>query len=170
MKKVILIILAAVLTLSFSACDILKEPNAYLVADTAPIFDASGRQVGQAFNGFALDLNSVRDDKAYFTMSIVDPNKPEPAATEYYIPLENLRKGYKEMEAVIEIISVDAVLVNAGAPIYDSKGNILATFDEPFGPFRFITKADEKGYMFLIANNVAFVRDADVQLIKMPIE
>jgi len=84
---------------------------------------------------------------------------------EFFIPIEYLEKGYKEPFAIIEIISLDMILLKENANICDENGKVIVKITDKFGPIRFIQKTD-KGYQFVMGFNIVYVKETDVELIK----
>jgi len=135
--------------------------------EPAPIYDKqSNKVVGYGYKGFAISIDSQKDGKGYFSLPINNNTSPDSVITkEFYIPMEYLEKGYKEPFAVIEIISLDMILLKENAAIYDDKGNVIVKITDKFGPIRFIQKT-EKGYQFVMGFNLLYVKEKDVELIK----
>ena len=148
-----------------------QEPNAWVVVKEAPIVDAqTGDTAGTAFPGFAISLMNEADGKASFSINFMDDKGENiKAEKKYTIDTADMEKKFVEMQAVIQIISVDMIRIKPGAPIYNDKDDKLLFFNEEIGPFRYIQKGD-KGYMFTLDMNVVFVREADAELIPVNLQ
>jgi hypothetical protein len=142
------------------------EANALLLSPkfkSAPFFDAkSGKEARTLYKGFAIQIEAQKDGKGFFTVSIDE--KGTPVNKEFYIPIAYLTKGYVEPQAVIEIISLDTIVLRVGASVVGSDGSALAKFNEKLGPLHFIQKTD-KGYQLLMGFNVVYVAEKDADLI-----
>jgi hypothetical protein len=146
--------------------------NAYIVSSdlrAIPIIDSrTGLTVGQAYNGFAVQLDDVRNEKAYFTINISDPSVPDSLKTmEYYIPADHMKKTYVEPQNVPAIISLDTIVLNpmSGIALFrEGKQQVIARFDKEIGPIRFIQSV-QNGYLFTLGMNLVYVSETDVELI-----
>ncbi|UCB42022.1 MAG: hypothetical protein JSV77_05975 [Dehalococcoidales bacterium] len=146
--------------------------NAYVVSSdlrAIPIIDSNtGLTVGQAYNGFAVQLDYVTDGKAYFTINISDPSAPTSVETmEFYIAADYMEKTYVEPQYVPAIISLDMILIKPMAGInFFSEGQqqVIARFDDEVGPIRFIQNVQD-GFLFTLGMNLVYVSEIDVELI-----
>ena len=183
MKKNIFMFLIVVLTFILVGCSpkestptdtgANKAPNVYTVSsklDSAPIYDSeTDKVVGNAFKGFAISLENEKEGKVYFSVNTTssDPSQHDKSAVKnFYLSTKDLEKTYKEEFFVIEIISLDAILLNENAPIYDENDNCIAKFQEKLGPIRYIQKTD-KGYQLVLAQNLVYIKEKDVTFIKL---
>ena len=115
---------------------------------------ATGKQIGAAYTGFTLNINSRDGDKAFFEISVLDDKGENVKEVKTFtIDTSYLEKAYAEPQAVILLISVDMIELKPGAVLYNSEGKALLAFSEAIGPFRFIQKGDF-GYMFTMDTNV----------------
>jgi hypothetical protein len=146
--------------------------NAYIVSSdlrAVPIIDSNtGLTVGQAYNGFAVQLDYVRDEKAYFTINISDPSVPTSVEVmEFYIPADYMEKTYVEPQYVPAIISLDMILIKpvAGINLFrEGQQQVIARFDDEVGPIRFIQNVQD-GFLFTLGMNLVYVSEIDVELI-----
>jgi len=170
MKNIIYLVIVAMFCIILVGCSIKKdiqgnignkELNSYIVSEdykSAPIYNEENNEiVGNGYRGFALNIDSVKDNKEYFKIQISNGSQKE-----YYIPTKYLKKEYKEPFVVVTIISTDAILINKNAPIYDNEGSIIVKFNEDLGPIRYIQKTD-KGYQFTLANNLVYAKESDIK-------
>jgi len=147
--------------------------NAYIVSSdlrAVPIIDSNtGLTVGQAYNGFAVQLDYVRDGKAYFTINISDPSAPNSVETmEFYIPADHMEKTYVEPQNVPAIISLDMIFIKpmAGIDLFrEGQQQVIARFDDEVGPIQFIQNVQD-GYLFTLGMNLVYVSEIDVELIR----
>lgn len=147
--------------------------NAYIVSSdlrAIPITDSkTGLPVGQAYNGFAVQLDYVRNGKAYFNINISDPSVPNSLKTmEFYIPAAHMKRTYVEPQDVPAIISLDTIIVNpmAGIALFrEGKQQVIARFDREIGPIQFIHSV-QNGYLFTLGGNLVHVSELDVELMK----
>lgn len=146
--------------------------NAYIVSSdlrAVPIIDSkTGLTVGQAYNGFAVQLDYVRDGKAYFTINISDPSVPNSLKTmEFYISAAHMEKTYVEPQNVPAIISLDTIVLNpmAGIALFrEGKQQLIVRFNKEIGPIQFIHSV-QNGYLFTLGMNLVYVSEIDVELI-----
>ncbi len=147
--------------------------NAYIVSSdlrSVPIIDSeTGQTVGQAYNGFSVSIDEIRNQKAYFYINISDPSIPNiTEKMELYIPVEHMKKAYVEPQNVPAIISLDTITINPMAGISLFRQGILqviARFNDEIGPMQFIQNV-ENGYLFILGMNLVWVSEEDVELIK----
>ena len=130
----------------------------------APIYDwKTNKKIGSIYNGFAINIESQQDGKAFFLLPLLDKkNADKSAAKKVYVPIKYLTKGYVEPQAVILMISLDKITVHKNAPIYDKDGKKIAAFKDAVGAMNFIQKT-AKGYMFIIDGNVVYVKENDAK-------
>lgn len=172
MKRIILALVIILPMLSTSACA-QGGYNAYVVSSdwrSAPIIDSeTGQAVGQAYHSFAVLLEDVRDQKAYFNINVSDPSIPNVTNQfELYIPIDYMEKADVESQNVPAIISLDTITLNPMAGIHSFKEGVLeviARFYDEIGPMRFIQNV-ENGYMFLLGMNLVWVGEQEVKLIE----
>jgi hypothetical protein len=147
--------------------------NAYVVSSNlraVPIIDGeTGQTVGQAYNGFSVWIDEVRNQRAYFHINISDPSLPNiTEKMELYIPVEHMKKAYVEPQNVPAIISLDTITINPMAGISLFRQGILQVivrFNDEIGPMQFIQNV-ENGYLFIVGMNLVWVSEQDVKLIK----
>jgi hypothetical protein len=172
MKRILLALVLIFPLLSALACD-QSGYNAYVVSSdwrSAPIIDSeTGQAVGQAYHGFAVLLEDVRDQKAYFYINVSDPSVPNVTnQLELYIPIDYMKKADVEEQNVPAIISLDTITLNPMAGMHSFKGGVLevvARFYDVIGPMRFIQNV-ENGYLFLLGMNLVWVGEQEVKLIE----
>jgi hypothetical protein len=149
--------------------------NAYIVSSdlrTTPIVNSkTGLTVGQAYNGFAVQSDYVKDGKAYFTINISDPSVPNSLKTmEFYIPVAHMEKAYVEPQNVPAIISLDTIVLNPMASIVLFRGGkqqVIARFNEEIGPIQFIHNV-QNGYLFTLGMNLVYVGELDARIKSSP--
>jgi hypothetical protein len=179
MKRIMLALLSILPMLLTVACEQI-EFNAYVVSSelrAAPIIDSETAQtVGQAYDGFAIALNDIRDNRAYFFLLLSDPSiaddmDPLPniaGKIELYIPIEHMKEAYVELQNVPAIISLDTITIDAMAGISlfkDVEQQVIARFNDEIGPMQFIQNI-ENGYLFILGMNLIYVSEQDVKLTK----
>lgn len=150
-----------------------KAYNAYVVSSdyrTAPIIDSeTGKTIGQAYNGFAVSVNEVRDQRAYFYINISDPSIPNAInKTKLHIPIDYMKKTYVEPQQVPAIISLDMIYLKlmAGIGLFEeSRQQVIARFNEEIGPIQFIQNI-ENGYLFILGMNLVHVNEQEVKFIE----
>lgn len=132
--------------------------------NAAPIYDwKTNKKIGSIYNGFAINIESQKDGKAFFMLPLLDKkNSDKSVAKKVYVPIKYLTKGYVEPQAVILMISLDKITIHKNAPIYDKDGKKIAAFKDAVGPMNFIQKT-AKGYMFTIDGNVVYVKVKDAK-------
>jgi hypothetical protein len=147
--------------------------NAYIVSSdlrAVPIVDSkTDLTVGQAYNGFAVQLDYVRDGKAYFTINVSDPSVPNSLkAMEFYIPAAHMEKAYIEPQNVPAIISLDMIVLNpmTGITLFrEGTQQVIARFNEEVGPIQFIHSV-QNGYLFILGMNLVHVSALETALLK----
>jgi len=172
MKSILLALVCILSVFLVPSCD-RNDYNAYIVSSelrAVPIIDdEAGETVGQAYNGFAVLISEVKNQKAYFHINISDPSLPQiTKRMELYIPIEYMKKAYVEPQNVPAIISLDTIRINSMAGIRlfrEGKQEVIARFNDEIGPMQFIQNIDN-GYLFILGMNLVHVSDQDVQLIK----
>lgn len=171
-KRLISILSIFFIGMIISACNskshINKEANGYTLIEkenSAPIYDAkTDKIVAQAYKNFHISLDKVKDNRAYFSLSIHENPNGNPTNKEFYIPIKYLKKTYKDPFLILEIISTDMLSLKENAEIYDDNDNPIAKFTENIGAMRFIQKTD-KGYQLVIANNLVYIKEEDIIII-----
>ena len=172
MKNILLVCIFILSAFIVTSCDN-TESNAYVVSSelrAVPIIDnETGQTVGQAYDGFAVLISEVKDEKAYFFINISDPSLPQNIKRmDFYIPVEHMKKTYVEPQFVPAIISLDTININpmAGISLFrEGKQQVIARFNDEIGPMQFIQNVDN-GYIFLLGMNLVHVSEQDVQLLK----
>jgi hypothetical protein len=172
MKRILLTLVFILPVFLAGACG-QSTHNAYVVSSdlrAVPIIDSEiGQAVGQAYNGFAVSIDEVRNQKAYFYINISDPSLPNiTTKTELYIPIEHMKKAYVEPQNVPAIISLDTITINPMSGISLFRQDILqviARFNDEIGPMQFIQNV-ESGYLFILGLNLVWVSEQEVKLIK----
>jgi len=172
MKKTLLILIVILLMTLVSACN-QSDYNAYVVSSewrSAPIINsATGEAVGQAYQGFAVAISDVREQKAYFQLRISDPSIPNiTTKVELYIPIDYMVKADIKEQNVPAIISLDTITISplASFRLYDEAVlKPVARFYSEIGPIQFIQNV-KGGYMFLLGMNLVWVGEQDIRLIK----
>jgi hypothetical protein len=171
--KWILLTLVCILPIFLTAACGQSAYNAYVVSSdlrAAPIIDSkTGQTVGQAYNGFSVSIDEVRNQRAYFHINISDPSLPNIIGKmELYIPVEHMKKAYVEPQNVPAIISLDTITINPMAGISLFRQGVLqviARFNDEIGPMQFIQNV-ENGYLFTLGMNLVWVSEQEVKLIK----
>jgi hypothetical protein len=171
--KEILLTLVCILPIFLAAACGQSTHNAYVVSSdlrAVPIIDnETGQTVGHAYNGFAVSMDEIRNQKAYFHINISDPSPPNiTTKTELYIPVEYMKKAYVEPQNVPAIISLDTITTNPMAGISLFRQGVLqviARFDDEIGPMQFIQNV-ENGYLFILGMNLVWISEQEVELIK----
>lgn len=166
---ILICLLPSLLTI---ACE-QSEYNAYIVSSelrSVPIIESeTGRTVGQAYNGFAVSIEKVRNQKAYFELNISDPSIPtQTEKIELYIPIEYMKKANVEQQITPPIISLDVISINpmAGISLYiEGQQQVIAMFYDEVGPIQYIQDV-QNGYLFTLGMNLVYVDELDVKLIK----
>ena len=141
----LVIVLLSASTLSCSG-DKGIDFNAYVVSTelrAVPIIESeTNRTVGQAYNGFAIAITDVRNDKAYFYLNVSDPSASNVIIRkEFYIPLNHMIKAFVEPQVVPAIISLDMILIKpmAGISLFrEGQQQVIARFNNEVGPLQFI--------------------------------
>jgi len=172
MKSILLVCICILSAFIVTSCDN-TESNAYVVSSelrAVPIIDdEAGQAVGQAYDGFAVLINEVRNGKAYFFINISDPSLPQNIKRmDLYVPVEYMKKAYVEPQFVPAIISLDMIRINpmAGIRLFrEGKQEVIARFYDEIGPMQFIQNVDN-GYLFLLGMNLVHVSEQDVQFIE----
>ena len=172
MKRILLTLICILSVFLAVACG-QSTYNAYIVSSdlrSVPIIDIeTGQTVGQAYNGFAVSTNEVRNQKAYFYINISDPSLPNiTTKMELYISIDYMKKAYVEPQVVPAIISLDTITTNpmAGISLFrEGQQQVITRFNGEVGPIQFIQNV-ENGYIFMLGMNLVYVSELDVKLIK----
>jgi hypothetical protein len=147
--------------------------NAYIVSSelrAVPIIESETNQaVGQAYNGLAISIKEVRNDKAYFYLNVSDPSASDiTIRREFYIPLNHMRKAFVEPQVVPAIISLDTIRIKpmAGISLFrEGQQQVIARFNDEVGPIQFVQNV-QNGYLFTLGMNLVYVSELDTELIK----
>ena len=172
MKNILLLLVLILSMFLVTSCQ-QNDNYVYIVSSElrmVPIIDSlTGQAVGQAYNGFAVLISEVRNQKAYFFINISDPSLPQNIKRiDLYIPIDNMKKAYVEPQNVPVIISLDTIIIkpNTGIRLFrEGKQQVVARFNKEIGPIQFIQNVDN-GHLFLLGMNLVYVNEQDVQLIK----
>ena len=168
----LVIVLTSASTLSCSR-DQSLDYNAYIVSSelrAVPIIESeTNRTVGQAYNGFAISITDVRNDKAYFYLNFSDPSASNVIIRkEFYIPLNHMIKAFVEPQVVPAIISLDMILIKpmAGISLFkEGQQQVIARFNDEVGPLQFIQNVQD-GYLFVLGMNLVYVSEIETELLK----
>lgn len=171
-KRILLALIFTLAMFSILGCGN-KDNNAYVVSSgwkSVPIFAGeTGEYVGQAYDGFAVSISEVRNEKAYFYMNIADPSVPNiTQRINLYIPIQYMTRAFVEPQSPPLIISLDMIRINsmAGISLFRvGKRQVITRFIDEIGPIQFIQNV-ENDYLFVLRMNLVYVDQQDVRLIK----
>lgn len=171
----LLALVTVLLSASILSCsrDQSLDYNAYIVSSelrAVPIIESeTNRTVGQVYNGFAISITDVRNDKAYFYLNVSDPSASNVIIRkEFYIPLNHMIKAFVEPQVVPAIISLDMILIKpmAGISLFrEGQQQVIARFNDEVGPIQFIQNVQD-GYLFTLGMNLVYVSELETELLK----
>ena len=172
MNKLVIILLCLLPSLLIVSCE-KDEYNAYIVSSeliSVPIIESdTGQTIGQAYNGFAVSIDEVRNQRAYFYINISDPSLPNVSERmELYISIDNMKKANVEPQIPPPIISLDMIIIKPLVDIswYRESGpQVIAKSSDEIGPMPYIQRV-ENSYLFTLGMHLVYVSEQDAKLIK----